>query len=78
MKLADILTGSRIVAAPVVVLLIVTNRIKAAYYLFAAEITALGYKHSCCFRLSYDYGLYHWLEPYRYPPSYRFSGAPAI
>ena len=36
MRLADILTGSRIVAAPVVVWLIVVNRTEAAYYLFAA------------------------------------------
>jgi cardiolipin synthase len=41
-RLADVLTGSRIVAAPIVVWLIVSNRTEAAYYLFgAAAITDL-------------------------------------
>jgi len=36
LRLADVLTGSRIVVAPVVVWLIFSNRTDAAYYLFAA------------------------------------------
>lgn len=36
MRLADILTGSRIVASPIVVWLILTDQSNAAYYLFAA------------------------------------------
>jgi len=36
MRIADLLTGSRIVAAPVIVWLMFSNKIDAAYYLFAA------------------------------------------
>ncbi len=36
MRMADVLTGSRIVAAPIIVWLIFSNRTDAAYYLFAA------------------------------------------
>jgi phosphatidylglycerophosphate synthase len=35
-RLADVLTGSRIVAAPIIVWLIFSNETYAAYYLFAA------------------------------------------
>jgi phosphatidylglycerophosphate synthase len=36
MRIADVLTGSRIVAAPIIVWLIFSNETEAAYYLFAA------------------------------------------
>jgi phosphatidylglycerophosphate synthase len=36
MRLADVLTASRIIASPIVVWLILTDRSDAAYYLFAA------------------------------------------
>ena len=36
MRLADVLTGSRIVAAPIIAWLIFSNKTEAAYYLFAA------------------------------------------
>lgn len=36
MRIADVITGSRIVAAPIIVWLIFSNKTEAAYYLFAA------------------------------------------